>query len=182
MADYKVNEDYTPSEEDIAYRQMLSKSRPRFDAIKPTTAQSASTQKILDAHAKGETLVQFKEPLPDYHVRDENGDIFINERPLSVNEVVGYETLRRGAKNQLGESKKSVASEEQKEAARHAYTYSEPAPLTEVETEKLTKMDAIKELNTMPKTIEWKPIGPWKAFKLWATGKKIRYNRNGEPK
>ena len=137
------------------YINEIVKERKKTQSKSISTIQSASTQKILDAHARGETLVSHKEPLDPskYLVRKENGSIDVNERPLSVQEFVNYECMRRGAKNQLGESKLSASTEERAKAI-DAYLFTAPSDLTEIEKEKLTKMTKIEELKKLPKEIK----------------------------
>jgi hypothetical protein len=147
LSDLKINLDYTPSEEDLAYRKMMTSLRPKFIAPPPSTKQTDSVNRVmamsdkeLEAH-RNRTIDVSKA-----QIRDDKGNIFINERHVDLRDAIAYEELRRGAKNQLGESKKSIASDEQKERARQAYVCTPAAPLNEVDFERLTKMERIEEL------------------------------------
>jgi hypothetical protein len=140
------SEEYKESKDDQAYINELI-NRPAATKPKSSSMQSASTQRILEAHSHGESLVSHKEPLdPSKYLVMKDGEIFVNERRLSVQELVNYEGMRRGAKNQKGESKLSGTSKERKEAAAQAFTCTPPSELTETEKKRLTYIDSIKEL------------------------------------
>ncbi len=152
---FHLNEEYKPTEEDLAYRKMMATARPKFIAPIPSKTQSDHVNRVMSM--TDAELEEYRSRPIDYdkaQVKDENGNVFVNERQLNIHEFTREENRRRSAKNQLGESKKSIASDEQKESARQAFVCTPPAPLTEVQVEQLTKMDKIKQLDTMPPEIQ----------------------------
>jgi hypothetical protein len=172
LADYKVNEDYKPTDEDLAYRKMMALSRPKFVAPPKSTIQTDSVSKVMsmsDEELKAYQAREFDmskvyaEPIDWNRIDsdDEYRSRIVGERTLSIDEITRVEGLRRSAKNQLGESKKSIASDEQKERARQAYVCTPPTPLTEVQIEQLTRMDKIKQLDTMPPEVKKKSFFEW---------------------
>lgn len=88
-------------------------------------------------------------------------DEAVAKRALDPSEVVVYEGLRRQVKNELGDSKDSSVTQEARERAIHAFTYSRPATLTPEERARLQKLEPIKavqpDVAPAEKPLERKP-------------------------
>jgi hypothetical protein len=148
----KMNFQYFRSPEDQAYLEMMVEERKKLPKKPPTTVQAASTQAILDCHSQGIFGKSFEGPINiNAQVKDDKGGIFINERPLLVEDIILIEGMRRGAKNELGTSQKSSVTEEKKERAIDAFIYTPPADLTDTEVLKVfTEMNKITPLTEVP--------------------------------
>lgn len=144
----KINYDYKRSPETQAYIDMMVAQKSKTPKIKPSTIQSASTQRILDMNE--EELIQHKNRQIDLSKAIAAHPATI-ERKISPEEYYIYRGSQSGSKNTFGQSDDKGYSEEKKHKAMEAFTYSQPAPLSEVQLEKVTRIEPIKELKSLPK-------------------------------
>lgn len=154
---YTINENYVRTEEAQAYVEMMVKERLRANKIPPSTKQCASTQRLLDMTDEELAAHRARKFPPDGWLAvpgAKNLDEAVGMRSIKSDDVVTYDRMRRTAKNELGQSEKDGSGVERKEAARQAYSHTPPAPLTEVQVERLTTMDKITALSSMPPEIE----------------------------
>lgn len=93
-------------------------------------------------------------------------------RSISIEEFNIFKQMRQSSKNTIGQFEGSSPSEERKQKAALAFQFTPPIELTEVEIEKLTRLQPIKELKELK--YEWKPMTSWQAFKHWLKGGRIR--------
>lgn len=146
----KINLDYKKTEESIRYLKRMVTELSKFPRKHGTTTQCESTQKIqsrvpsLDELHSKRSIDLAAAHADKYYVR-----------PMTVDEILLIEGMRYGIKNTLGQSEESATTIERREKAIHAFTYSKPAPLNEVEIEKLTQLVPIEELTEMPRTPTW---------------------------
>lgn len=144
---YKKSEEYKESKEDQSYTKMMSEALRKTPKRPPTTTQCASMQATMD-----------RDPSKDAEHWNRKLDISkaiaphpeTCERKISTDEFIMVEGLRRSSKNTLGQSEKSATTEERKEKAVHAYTYSQPTKLSDAEKQKITQLESIKELKEVP--------------------------------
>lgn len=174
MNDWKVVPRKGPSEDFESYRKITTDALRAVvrEKTKVTAIQSASTQRTLSM--TDEEIVKYKNrPLPtneqaqaEAPIQNEFGEWILKSaeetvRRAGLENIQHLEAIRRRSKNTIGPSELSSVSEESKERARQAFTCTPPTPLTEEQKEKLTKMDKIKQLDTMPKA------EPEKGFLAW---------------
>lgn len=108
----------------------------------PTT-QCASTQKILDAHARGEKGIDWDAPLVDWKATEESAQ----PRELPVDQVIVYRQMQQGAeRNALGDSETSSVTAESKERAINALICSPPAPFEGLKAT-VTKLEPVTGAN-----------------------------------
>lgn len=119
--------------------------RVNREKIPPSLKQSPSTQATLD---RDPSLDKFHSKR-GYDLEKIIVDHTI-EREIPPDQFIAYESMRRGIKNSLGCSYKSATTLEKKHRAVEAFVHTPPAPLTEEQKENLTKLEAIKELESLP--------------------------------
>lgn len=139
-----------PNEEFQAYTKLMGDSLKHIPKKPASTVQSASTQALMERHKNPEKAEEYEKYRNSPEYMDAIKGI-TPERIISPDEFIVIEGLRRTSKNTTGQSEKSATTSERKEKAIDAFTYSEPTELTAQQKEKLTKMNAITELETMPK-------------------------------
>lgn len=121
-------------------------------------AQAPSTQAIL-ARPKEKDEEHFNRPLANCQIRDSDGVVDIGERHLEEKERSHAEAIRRRPKNSIGQSEKSSAGEERKEAAVNAFICSPGVSLENLNPEeraRLQKPAAYEEPPVL--AIETKPV------------------------
>lgn len=154
MPDYTIKEGHKRTSEDIAYTEMMAKEKVTTQKRPVSTIQCASTQRLL-------TMTD--EELEVYHNRTIDLSKAIAQHPseverkITIDEFNLIEGTRRKAKNQVGMSDKSASSPERKAKAIDAYAFTPPAPMNEVQLERVTKMDSIKELTKLINSAEKEP-------------------------
>lgn len=113
MADMGRNE---AQREENKKLQEIRKQRHGIDPF----AQAPSTQAIL-ARPKEKDEEHFNRPPVECQIRDSDGLVNVRERALEERERSHAEAIRRRPKNSIGQSEKSSAGEERKEAAVNAF-------------------------------------------------------------
>jgi hypothetical protein len=99
----------------------LAEIRKQRHGIDPH-AQQPSTLAIL-ARPKEDDEKHWLRPLVDCQIRKKDGTIDVGERAVTIEEISHIESIRRRPKNSVGQSEKTGAGEERKEAARNAYLF-----------------------------------------------------------
>lgn len=125
--------------------------------------QCESTQKALLAQKNRkphEDIDYLLRPMPECIANPEakSLDELTSKRTLDPSEVIQDKSLKQG-RNQLGQSEKGSVDADKRQKGIEAFTYSEPAKLTEEQVKKLTKLQEI--VNTPLEPIE-KPKKSWK--------------------
>lgn len=132
-------EAFKDQREETRKLQEIMAKRAGVDLKTFLTQQSASTQAIL-ARPKEKDLEHWMRPLPDCQVKDEDGNVDVAERELSIKEIMLEETKRRAPKNSTGQSEKPSAGEERREAAVNAFVHSPGIPLSNLSSEERARI------------------------------------------
>lgn len=122
----------------------------------PSTIQAASTIKAIELQKTRDPKddkAWANRPLPESTIEAAKrlnkaiveGDIdtikeMLPHRIITPEEYSHFEAIRRRPKNSIGQSEESSVSDEAVLKAIHAFTYSEPAVLTEADKEKITTL------------------------------------------
>lgn len=132
----KKGDDYGIQRERAEMKRLLARL-PRAEKRPVTTAQATSTQASFDSP---EPLSTRPWPPVGWNPKPDAENIHerVAPRVVSVDEVTMFESNRRAAKNNAGQSEESSISDEAKRKAADAFRYSPPAPPQEVATSKIT--------------------------------------------
>lgn len=142
MADMGRNE---AQREENKKLQEIRKQRHGLDPF----AQAPSTQAIL-ARPKEKDEEHFNRPLVECQIRDSDGLVDVRERPLEERERGHAEAIRRRPKNSIGQSEKSSAGEERKEAAVNAFICSPGVSLENLNPEERARIQKPKVYEEQP--------------------------------
>lgn len=161
----KKSEDYKESKEKAYRERVTAELREIKREIKPPSiVQAASTQKVMNmsdselAEYKARpmlTVDQYRaiptNKLKDNPTQDEYYAWLTGTREdITPEMVIMHEGMRRGAKNSIGQSQKSSASDERKELARQAYVCTPPTEILASQKEHVIDMNSITELKEIP--------------------------------
>lgn len=177
---WRLSLPYEQSRETAHVKRMVDelKAIPR-QKIPPTTTQAPSTQALLDAQkARPEwedakyIREKWAKDFPEHtQVRNPDGSIDVGERPVSINEALLVENTRRAQKNTIGQSTESSVSGEKRQRGIEAFTYSEPANLSNAELERLAKLNEMEAVvaaeppkQSEPKEYSWWTRLRWQLF------------------
>lgn len=119
----------------------LAEIRKKRHGIDPH-AQQPSTRSIL-AMSKEEHDKWLERPIPtkaQCQVMDDKGNVDVGERKVTLEEVSHIEAIRRRPKNSVGQSEKTSAGKERREAAMNAFIHSPPAALSVEDELRMVKM------------------------------------------
>lgn len=168
----EMPEGWTPSNESIAYIEMMSKN------LKPTVRFGIPGKKEYEALiAKGLTkeqaliemqspsiknmLTQTKEEREKLYAYRDTPEYFEAIKgdhkahgDWSMDDILHAESIRHSSKNSFGQSESNGSSPERKELSRQAFTSTPPAPVTEVQEERVTRIEKITELTKVEKLKE----------------------------
>lgn len=151
MADMGRNE---AQKEENKKLQEIRKQRHGIDPF----AQAPSTQAIL-ARPKEKDEEHFNRPFVECQIRDSDGLVNVRERPLEEKERSYAEAIRRRPKNSVGQSEKSSAGEERKEAAVNAFICSPGVSLENLNPEERARIQKPAIYEEPPVlAIETKPV------------------------
>ena len=130
--------------------QAIRAKRAGMDLQTYLTRQEPSTQATLDRDPKDD-LKHWGRPLPENaQVRDKDGNVDIGERAVTIEEVSHIESIRRRPKNSTGQSEKSSAGEERKEAAENAFICSPGVSLENLNPEERARIQRPKPYEEPP--------------------------------
>lgn len=95
-----------------------------------------------------------------------NRDELVGTRPIDIRDIELHKATRVG-KNSLGDSKESSVSEELRERAVHAFTYSKPADLTEEELTRVRKLEILEAVSAIPVEKKKEKLNLYGRFVSW---------------
>lgn len=150
MNDWKKREINGPSAEHLAYTKQMAEIK-KIPPL-PKRGQCESTKRLL-AMSDEEHAKHMARPFPPdgwKAAEDVETAMMKTVMRVGLSNIAHVESLRRSVKNTEGQSVLSSASDERKELARQAFTCTPPAPITEVEEERLTRLEPITMLKVMP--------------------------------
>lgn len=152
----KINEKYERDPSYVAYVEMLVQEKSKLPKISGTINQCVSTSALLkrDPSKDEEHFYRHIDPIAafadKYYVRD-----------IPIDQIIIYENMRRKSKNTLGNAEGISVSKERREKAIAAYRFTKPTKLNQVEIERVTRSEPIKELkqlNIIDKKSLWDKI------------------------
>lgn len=161
-----------------AYVDYMAEQIRKLPRKPASTVQSASMQATLDRDpSKDAEHFSRKLDLSKAQIAHSEKEMEKFERRISPQEFSLIEEMRhKGHGNTIGQYEKSSPTEENKQKAIHAFTYSEPAPLSDLKIKELTKIEPITEL----KEYHWKEMSFTEAVVHWFKGNKIEKTNKGE--
>jgi hypothetical protein len=170
---WKVGEPYFVSKQ-AAYVERVVKElleARKNDPKRPATTDQAPSTMHLLAMTEEELEVYRNRPMPENWLANpdaETNDESVGMRTFDPAEVSHVESLRRKAKNQVGDAwaeGESGFTKEKRQLAQDAFTFSPPAQLTPHELERVSEPKAIVS-QLLPRSEESKTRKNW-WYKIW---------------
>ncbi len=159
---------------DYVARTVKDLKDKRGDFKLPVSSEQSESTKRLLAMSEEELIKHRERPLPKdwLAVSDAtNMDEAVAPRLFTPQEVALVEDIRHKSKNTTGDAiseGQRGASKEAKVNAMAAFTCTPPAPLTDVQTQKLTEVTKIKEYEGPPPKAENKKSKWFQRFQIFA--------------
>lgn len=132
---------------ELAYRELIAEQKKKAaPQIKASTEQCASTQRILEAHGKGEKGIDWDAPLTGWEPNKDSA--LPGEWP--IDQLLTHRRMQQGVeRNPIGASTQSSVAPESKERAVNAFLCSPPVQLNELKEAQGTRVvTKIKPINT----------------------------------
>lgn len=136
---------------DAEYANQMAAELRKLPKRAVTTAQSVSTQAILDRPAIADVPMWLRPPITGWEA-DKHA-----MRDITIEQYEVENKRRKASKNTLGQSEQSATTAERKDRAIQGFIYTPPAKLTAQEQLKMVQLQPIVELGpiTQP-TVEVK--------------------------
>jgi predicted RND superfamily exporter protein len=150
--------------------EMVEKMKARGYVKRPaTTVQAASTMANLERQKTGKPR-DWDAAIIGWEANPDAEEVFRTVNKASIDDLSHATSVRKSAKNELGQSELSATTPERRLSAIHHFEVAGSVAAEKVDLAKVTGIEPIK--SEAPKE-EIRKLSAWQAFKVWLVGGKV---------